>query len=406
MAENAYLRKSAIGIALVCAITGGTVATATAAFAAPAPAPAASATATPAADNDKGGAGQGPRTPAHPRSSLVAGATKLAPKITRSEAIKRAKSWVGIGLSYNQGGSYKGYRTDCSGYVSMAWNLSDSLATPEFGPEGVTEKISKNELKAGDALLNPKPGNYGHIVLFEKWANSDHSAYWGYEFTGSGVHYREIPYTYFSGYDAGSYYPVRNKSVVDDGPSDPGMTQLTAGDLNADGKKDVVAVKVETGELFLYPGTGKSGLDMLGDRVEIGSGGWNGMKNLTVGDFNGDGKDDLVASKTETGELFLYPGTGKKSLEALGDRVLIGTGGWNGMNNLSAGDFNGDGKADIIASKNETGELFLYPGTANKGLDTLGSRTLIGTGGWNGMNKLAAGDFNKDGKPDLVATKT
>ncbi|WP_030248179.1 transglycosylase family protein, partial [Streptomyces sp. NRRL S-350] len=40
------------------------------------------------------------------------------------------------------------------------------------------------------------------------------------------------------------------------GPSDPGMANLTAGDFNGDGRKDLVAVEVSTGKLFSYPGTG------------------------------------------------------------------------------------------------------------------------------------------------------
>ncbi|MGS2586248.1 transglycosylase family protein [Streptomyces hebeiensis] len=189
--------------------------------------------------------------------------------------------------------------------------------------------------------------------------------------------------------------------------ADPGMTELSAGQFTGDTKKDLVAVQVTTGKLFVYPNTGRSGLDMLGSRVEIGTGGWNGMKNLTVGDYNADGKDDLIATKTETGELYLYPGTGNTGLNTLGSRVLIGTGGWNGMKNLFSGDFNADGKTDLGAVKTETGELYLYPGTGNTGLNTLGTRALIGTGGWNGMNKLASpSDFNGDGKADLIATKT
>ncbi|MGK5728116.1 glycoside hydrolase domain-containing protein, partial [Streptomyces sp. URMC 124] len=188
---------------------------------------------------------------------------------------------------------------------------------------------------------------------------------------------------------------------------DPGMTELTAGDFTHDGRKDLVAVQVSTGKLFLYPGTRKSGLDTFGDRVEIGSGAWNGMRNLTVGDFTGDGKPDLVATKTETGQLFLYPGTDGKGLATLDDRVEIGTGGWNGMKHLAAGDFNGDGRADLVAARTESGQLFLYPGTHKPGPATLADRVEIGTGGWNGMNKVVSpGDFNGDGKDDLIATKT
>ncbi|MGK5543944.1 transglycosylase family protein [Streptomyces sp. URMC 127] len=190
-------------------------------------------------------------------------------------------------------------------------------------------------------------------------------------------------------------------------PADPGMTELVTGDFNRDTKKDLLAVQVSTGKLFLYPGTGKSGLNTFGDRVEIGSGGWNGMRNLTVGDFNHDGKDDLLAVKKETGELFLYPGTEAKGLDAFDDRIEIGSGAWNGMKHLAAADFNGDGKDDLIAVKADTGQMYLYPGTGKSGLDTLGKRVPWGTGDWNRMNKvISAGVFDQLGAPELIATDT
>ncbi|WP_326735885.1 glycoside hydrolase domain-containing protein [Streptomyces sp. NBC_01022] len=191
-----------------------------------------------------------------------------------------------------------------------------------------------------------------------------------------------------------------DRNYVDVGASvatgDPGMTDLVAGDFNGNGKKDLVAVEVSSGKLWLYPGTGTG---TLTSRVVIGTGGWNDMANLAVGDLNKDGKDDVIATEVETGKLFLYKGTGS----GLASRVEVGTGGWNGMKNVLAGDFNADGKDDVVASEIETGKLFLYKGT---GTGALTSRVEIGTGGWNGMSKaVSPGDMNKDGKDDVIAAE-
>jgi hypothetical protein len=401
MPRKTHARSLAIAVATAASFATGIVA-----FGGPAAvaAPANTSAGTASTAGGYGGAGQGPVTPvtgsqaqahAQSQSQSVVSPMVTAPSITRSEVISRAKTWVGIGLDYNQGGSHAGYRTDCSGYVSMAWHLSDSETTNSFGPNGVTTSIAKSSLKSGDALLNPSSGNAGHVVLFDKWVGSGQSSYMGYEFTGSGVHYREIPYPYFSGY--GTFSPVRNKSVKDDvtPPADPGMTDLTAGDFNGNGRKDLVAVEVSTGKLWLYPGTGSG---TLTSRTLIGSGGWNGMSNLTVGDYNGDGKDDLVAVEIDTGKLWLYPGTGS----GLGARKEIGTGGWNGMNSLFSGDFTGDGHDDLGAVEVSTGKLWLYPGVGSG----LGTRKEIGDGGWNGMNKIVSpGDMNQDSNDDVVATE-
>lgn len=93
--------------------------------------------------------------------------------------------------------AYKdGYRTDCSGYVSMAWNTGTSYTTQSL--VGVTTAIAKGDLKKGDILL--KSGS--HVVIFHSWANSGQTRYLGYEQVGGKIGKTKkwnIPYPYWNG---------------------------------------------------------------------------------------------------------------------------------------------------------------------------------------------------------------
>ncbi|NVM94134.1 hypothetical protein G6034_04260 [Arthrobacter sp. AETb3-4] len=172
-----------------------------------------------------------------------------------------------------------------------------------------------------------------------------------------------------------------------------GMSALdTVGDFNGDGYGDVLA-RDAAGALWLYPGNGRGGWLA---RVKVGSG-WNGFSAiLGPGDFNGDQKVDVLA-RDATGALWLYPGNGRGGWLA---RVKVGSG-WNGFSAiLGPGDVNGDGTADILARQASTGELWLYPGS---GRGTWLSRVRVGIG-WNSMTALASpGDFNGDRTPDVLA---
>lgn len=165
------------------------------------------------------------------------------------------------------------------------------------------------------------------------------------------------------------------------------------GDLNRDGREDVVARQTTTGDLWFYPGTGTG----LGTRKRIGTL-WNGMREITgIGDFNRDGSPDVLAARTSDGKLYLYPG---RAGGTLGPRVLVGSGGWNSMSELAgAGDFDEDGYPDLVARHTATGVLYLYPGRGGG----FAARRRIGIG-WGGVRDIVgAGDFDRDGHGDLVA---
>ena len=92
--------------------------------------------------------------------------------VARSTMVQRGQVWVDKHVPYNQGGSYDGYRTDCSGFVSMCWELAKPGLTT-FTMHTVAHNINKDELAAGDAMNCDSR----HIVLFAGWADSGKTQY-------------------------------------------------------------------------------------------------------------------------------------------------------------------------------------------------------------------------------------
>ncbi|MFI6250209.1 trypsin-like serine protease [Streptomyces sp. NPDC051016] len=150
---------------------------------------------------------------------------------------------------------------------------------------------------------------------------------------------------------------------------------VTPGDLTGDYLPDVLSVD-SSAVMWLYPGKGNG---TFGARVRIGTG-WSQYNQLRgVGDFNGDGKADLLARKSTGGDLYLYKGTGKAGTGLFSARVKVRSA-WTGFNTLAAvGDMTGDGKADLLA-RTTGGTLYLYPGTGKGTSEIFGTRKSLGTG--------------------------
>ncbi|NUP53677.1 MAG: hypothetical protein HOW97_41105, partial [Catenulispora sp.] len=128
----------------------------------------------------------------------------------RRQILARAEHWVAQRVPYNQGYWHEGYRTDCSGFVSMCWGLRDSMVTSTM-PQ-IAHQIPKEDLRAGDVLLNTDVAT-GHVILFDRWADYAHNSYVGFELCPQGTLHHVIPYPYYGGF--GTYEPYRYNNVSD-----------------------------------------------------------------------------------------------------------------------------------------------------------------------------------------------
>jgi hypothetical protein len=168
-------------------------------------------------------------------------------------------------------------------------------------------------------------------------------------------------------------------------------------DWSGDGAPDVVALDGSE-RLLLYRGTG-AGAFVPGGGLAIATGWGTYDVVLAPGDFNGDGGPDLIVRRTD-GRLLLYRGNGAGGW--LPGAPEVGSG-WQPFTALLApGDFSGDGKPDVLARQPD-GTLLMYRGNGAGGWAT-GAAEVIG-GGWQGFTALTAGDFSGDRKPDVLARR-
>ncbi|MCX4823328.1 peptidoglycan-binding protein [Streptomyces sp. NBC_01142] len=172
-------------------------------------------------------------------------------KMTRAEIINRAKTWVKAAVPYNMDRYWSdGYRQDCSGYVSMAWNLAGNEWTGSLA--GFGTRILREDLQPGDILLfhnlsNPSKGS--HVTIFGGWVDYTHTYYNAYEQTPPNARKQATPMAYwnnsagyvayrYKGLTASSSAGVTGTTVPDDPagttvPDDPAGTTVPAGPTGA-----------------------------------------------------------------------------------------------------------------------------------------------------------------------------
>jgi hypothetical protein len=164
---------------------------------------------------------------------------------------------------------------------------------------------------------------------------------------------------------------------------------IAVGDFNKDGKLDMAVANYNSNDVTILLGNG-NGKFQPGVNYSVDSNPYS----VAVGDVNGDGNLDLAVANSGSNNVSVLLGKGDGSFEAA---LNYGTG--SGSTPLSAafGDFNRDGKLDLVVANFGTNNVSVLLGNGDGTFQTPEQYT-VGTS----PRSVAVGDFNQDGNLDLA----
>ncbi len=242
------------------------------------------------------------------------------------------------------------------------------------------------------------------------WSNSDDAGLFegGHTFD-KGV-FRPVVNCRMNG-NSPPYCPIcytAMKSIVH-AKSGHSFAKCYAGDFDGDGRSDVL--NHHGNSISIFRSTGRQ-LEHVSSEVERVPGSWQFQEHdqFFVGDFNGDGKDEVVVFNGEDWVmpylgLLVDDGAGSLKLIARYDGDIPGWGGLARNDRFFVGDFDGDGKDDLYVFNGDDWSMTYVAMLRSTGTGFRLVRRFDGDiAGWGGLarrDELHVGDFNGDGKDDL-----
>lgn len=182
-----------------------------------------------------------------------------------------------------------------------------------------------------------------------------------------------------------------------------GGMYVAVGDVNGDSVPDIILGAQSTppaGQPWVRTVNGVNGVNFSAwyGAINPYAGSFGGVR-VAAGDVNGDGRAEIITSPgSGTPNVRIYnPAAANVNVGLLKQFNAYTTNVAGGVF-VSAGDLDGDGKAEVItgATANPNGQVRVFNGNTGAVIRSL---TIAGT---NGVARVALGDINGDGKLDLV----
>jgi predicted nucleotidyltransferase len=173
-----------------------------------------------------------------------------------------------------------------------------------------------------------------------------------------------------------------------------GLSSVALGDFNNDSCLDIAICNIRLNNVGILFGNG-NGTFSYQTIYETSNGAE--QASVAVADFDNDGRLDIVVANQGLDNLVVSFGNGNGSFS---DQVTLLTGTGSQPLFVAVGDFNNDGKPDIVAANSQLNNVGVFLGYVNR---IFFSQTTYSTG-YNALTTVVvAADFNNDSRLDIAA---
>lgn len=202
----------------------------------------------------------------------------------------------------------------------------------------------------------------------------------------------EIAVLRHGGTTANPYAVTRIDTTGNDDP-----VAVATGDLNGDGRLDVVTANGADGSLTVFRNTTTTGAPAF---ATSGINLSQTPSAVRTADLDADGDLDLVVARSGNASAAVYTNSGTGTFALASGSLAVAT----GARGLVTADLDGDRRTDAVAvgSQNTSNVALLEGRAASPHLQVPASGATLSAG--NGPRQVAAGDLDGDDAPDLVVT--